>query len=252
MTPGTTFEAKRSLRKLEIKGKCRRVPSKGNSVDDGTCDTPGQNDIRKSETEQPTKAKAMQQSIFPRPVGLVVIQEPLVEISQQCHKSYVVKYAKTQENKRKPTRVTVQAQSGTRHKNQRRRGKSYHHLRYVHVSLVAMLKGDGFAMRVGRRECRGKTMPYFDSVHSDTPPNEGENSQASYQREYDCFHCPMLHVTVSCRCTSLPGFHLRLCNPIWLDCNRSLKIHAPGLSTASAACIAALVLNLGTESGASP
>jgi hypothetical protein len=58
---------------------------------------------------QTTKAKAMQQSIFPRLVRLVLIQEPFVEISQQCHESYVVKYAKTQENKRKRTRVTVEA-----------------------------------------------------------------------------------------------------------------------------------------------
>jgi hypothetical protein len=54
------------------------VPSERNSVDDGTCDTSRQNDIRKSETEQTTKAKAMQQSIFPRPVGLGVIQEPFL------------------------------------------------------------------------------------------------------------------------------------------------------------------------------
>ena len=167
------------MRKLEIKGKCRRLPYKRNSVDNGTCDTPGQNDVRKSKTEQPTKAEAMQQSIFPRPVRLVVIEEPFVEISQQCHESYVVKYAKTQENKRKRTRVTVEAEPGTRHKNQRCRGKGHHDLRYVHVALVAMLKGHGFAKRVGRSECRGKAVPFFDGIHSDTPPNEGENSQAS-------------------------------------------------------------------------
>ena len=169
------------------------MPSKRNCIDDGICDTPGQNDIRKSETKQRTKAKAMQQSIFPRPVRLLVIQEPFVEISQQCHESYAVKYAKTQEDERKRTRVTVKAEPGTRHKNQRCRGKSHHDLGYVQVALVAVLKGHGVAMRVVRSECRGKTVPCFDGIHSDTPPNKGENSQASYQREYDCFHCPMLH-----------------------------------------------------------
>ena len=155
------------------------MPSKRNCIDDGICDTPGQNDIRKSETKQRTKAKAMQQSIFPRPVRLLVIQEPFVEISQQCHESYAVKYAKTQEDERKRTRVTVKAEPGTRHKNQRCGGKGHHDLRYVHVALVAMLKGYGFAKRVGRSECRGKTVPYFDGIHCDTPPNKGENSQAS-------------------------------------------------------------------------
>ena len=197
---------KRSPRQLEIKGECKRMPRKRNCVDYGICDTSGQNDIRKSETKQRTKAEAMQQSIFPRPVRLVVIQEPFVEISQQCHESYAVKYSKTQENKRKSTRVTVEAEPGTRHKNQRCRGKGHHDLRYVHVALVAMLKGHGFAKRVGRSECRWKAVPYFDGINSDTPPNEGENSQASYQREYDCFHCP--HAT-PCnslgRCTWLLG-----------------------------------------------
>jgi hypothetical protein len=93
------------------------MPNKRTCVDYRTCDTSGQNDIRKSETKQRTKAKAMQQSIFPRPVRLVVIQEPFLEISQQCHESYAVKYAKTQENKRKSTRVTVEAEPRTRHKN---------------------------------------------------------------------------------------------------------------------------------------
>jgi hypothetical protein len=166
-------------------------------VDYGTCDTPSQNDIRKSETKQCTKAEAMQQSIFPRPVRLVVIQEPFIEISQQCHESYAVKYAKTQENKRKSARVTVEAEPGTRHKNQRCRGKSQHDLRYVHVALVAMLEGHRFTLRVGRSECRWKAVPYFDGIYSDTSPNKGENSQASYQREYDC-HCP--HATP---CSSL-------------------------------------------------
>ena len=170
---------KRALRQLEIKGECRRVPRKRNCVDDGICDTPGKNDIRKSETKQRTKTKAMQQSIFPRRVRLVVIEEPFVEISHQCHESYAVEHAKAQENKRKRTRVTVEAEPGTRHKNQRCRGKGHHDLRYVHVALVAMLKGHGFAKRVGRSECRGKTVPYFDGIHSDTPPNKGENSQAS-------------------------------------------------------------------------
>lgn len=157
------------------------------------CDPSGQNDIRKGETRQRTKAKAMQQSIFPRPVRLVVIQEPFVEISQQCHETYAVKYAKTQENKRKSTRVTVEAEPGTRHKDQRCRGKSHHNLRYVHVTYVAMLKGYRLAMRVERSECRWKAVPYFDGVSSDKPPNESENSQTSYQREYDCFQAPMLH-----------------------------------------------------------
>ena len=180
--------------------------SKRKCVDDGICNTPGQNDIRESETKQRTKAKAVQQSIFPRPVRLVVIQEPFVEISQQCHESYAVKYAKTQGDKCKRTRVTVEAEPGTRHKNQGCRGKSYHDLGNVHVALVAMLKGHGFAMRVGWSECRGKTVPFFDGIHSDTPPNKGENSQASYQREYDCFHCP--HATPCSslgRCTWLLG-----------------------------------------------
>jgi hypothetical protein len=53
-----------------------------------------------------------------------------------------------------------------------------------------MLKGHRFAMRVGRTECRGKALPYFDGIHSDTPLNKGEDAQASCQREYDCFHCP--------------------------------------------------------------
>jgi hypothetical protein len=166
------------------------MPNKRTSVDYRTCYASGQNDIRKSETKQRTKAEAMQQSIFPRFVRLIVIQEPFVEISQKCHESYAVKYAKTQENKRKSTRVTVEAEPGTRHKNQRCGGKSHHDLRYVHVAFVAMLKGYRFAMRVGRSECRWKAAPYFDGIYSDTPPNEGENSQASYQREYDCFHCP--------------------------------------------------------------
>ena len=98
------------------------MPRKRNCVDDGICDTPGKNDIRKSETRQRTKTKAMQQSIFPRRVRLVVIEEPFVEISQQCHESYAVEHAKTQENKRKRTRVTVEAEPGTRHKNQGCRG----------------------------------------------------------------------------------------------------------------------------------
>ena len=169
------------------------MPNKKTCVDYGICDTSGQNDIRKSETKQRTKAEAMQQSIFPRPVRLLVIQEPFVEISQQCHESYAVKYAESQENKRKRTRVTVEAEPGTRHKNQRCGGKSQHDLRYVHVAPVAMLKGHRFAKRVGRSECRWKAVPYFDGIYFETPPNEGENSQASYQREYDGFHCPMLH-----------------------------------------------------------
>src|SRR5215468_5620101 len=138
-----------------LEGEYGRMPSNRDLVDDGICDTPGQNDIRKSETKQSTKPKAMQQSIFPRGVRLVVIEEPFVEISQQCHESYAVQYTKTQEDKRKCTRVTVEAEAGTRHKNQRCRGKSHHDLRYVHVALVAMLKGHGLAMRVGRSECRG-------------------------------------------------------------------------------------------------
>ena len=169
------------------------MPNKRTCVDYGICDTSGQNDIRKSKTKQRTKAEAMQQSIFPRPVRLVVIQEPFVEISQQCHESYAVEHTKTQENKRKSTRVTVEAEPGTRHKNQRCRGKSHHDLRYVHVPLVAMLKGHRFAMRVERSECCWKAVPYFDGINSETPPNERENSHASYQREYDGFHCPMLH-----------------------------------------------------------
>ncbi len=185
---------KRSPREREIKGG-RRIPNKRTCVDNGICDTASQNDIRKSETKQRTKAKAMQQSIFPRPVRLLVIQEPFVEISQQCHESYAVKYAESQENKRKRTRVTVEAEPGTRHKNQRCGGKSQHDLRYVHVAPVAMLKGHRFAKRVGRSECRWKAVPYFDGIYFETPPNEGENSQASYQREYDCFHCP--HATPS-------------------------------------------------------
>src|SRR5205814_3117350 len=98
----------------------------------------------------------------------------------------------------KRTRVTVEAEPRTRHKNQRRRSKSHHDLRYGQVALVAVLKRHGVAMRVGRSECRGKTVPCFDGIHSDTPPNKGENSQASYQRECDCFHCP--HATP---CSSL-------------------------------------------------
>ena len=169
------------------------MPNKRTCVDYRTCDTSGQNDIRKSETKQRTKAKAMQQSIFPRPVRLVVIQEPFVEISQQCHETYAVKYAKTQENKRKSTRVTVEAEPGTRHKNQRCGGKSHHDLRYVHVAFVAMLKGYRFAMRVGRSECRWKAAPYFDGIYSDTPPNEGENSQAVISASMTVFIPPMLH-----------------------------------------------------------
>jgi hypothetical protein len=169
------------------------MPNRGTCVDYGIGDTPGQNDICKSETKQRTKTKAMQQSVFPRPVRLVVIQEPFVEISQQCHESHAVKYAKTQENKRESARVTVETEPRTRHKNQRCRGKSHHDLGYFQVALVAMLKGHRFAMRVERSECRRKAVPYFEGIYSDTPPNKGENSQASYQREYDCFHCPMLY-----------------------------------------------------------
>ena len=66
------------------------MPNKKTCMDYGICDASGQNDIRESETKQRTKAKAMQQSVFPRPVRLVVIQEPFVEISQQCHESYAV------------------------------------------------------------------------------------------------------------------------------------------------------------------
>jgi hypothetical protein len=71
----------------------------------------------------------MQQSVFSRRVRLVVIEEPFVEISQQCHEAYGVEHAKTQANKRKRTRVTVEAEPGTRHKNQRCRGKGQHDLR---------------------------------------------------------------------------------------------------------------------------
>src|ERR1043166_9502488 len=155
------------------------MPNKRTCVDHRTCDTCGQNDIRKSETEKRTKTKAMQQSIFPRRVRLVVIEEPFVEVTQQRHESYAVEHAKTQENKRKRTRVIVEAEPGTRHKNQRCRGKGHHDLGYVHVALMAMLKGHRFAKRVGRSECRGKTVPYSDGIHSDTPPNKDENSQAS-------------------------------------------------------------------------
>jgi hypothetical protein len=104
---------KRSLGQQEIKGEGRRVPRKRNCVDDGICHTPGKDDIRKSETKQRTKTKAMQQSVFPRRVRLVVIEEPFVEISQQCHEAYGVEHAKAQENKRKRTRVTVEAETGT-------------------------------------------------------------------------------------------------------------------------------------------
>ena len=92
------------------------MPNKRTCVDYRICDTSGQNDIRKSETKQRTKAEAMQQSIFPRLVRLVVIQEPFVEISQQCHEAYAIEHAKTQESKRKRTRVTIEAEPGTRYK----------------------------------------------------------------------------------------------------------------------------------------
>jgi len=68
-----------------LKGQSRRSSGGNIGVDHGICNTSRQNEVCKGEAEQRAKAEGMQQSIFPRQIRLIVVQEAFIKISQQCH-----------------------------------------------------------------------------------------------------------------------------------------------------------------------